>query len=223
MDWSREELDASVVAYIEMRNLERQGKKFSKKQFYKRLSETFGRSPSAFEYRMQNISHVYSKLGRQWVRGLAPARNVGANVAPIIEELIHQHEGNVAISLLPFEQRVEKLLSAEALPLPQGNLTPAKQLKETTTYVRDPYVVAWILKNSEGICESCDGPAPFTKPDGYFYLEVHHLRRLADGGSDTPANAVAVCPNCHRQLHYAADKETVLSNLYEKVSRLVRE
>ncbi|HHZ90859.1 TPA: HNH endonuclease [Candidatus Poribacteria bacterium] len=29
------------------------------------------------------------------------------------------------------------------------------------------------------------------------YLEIHHLRQLAAGGSDTIQNAVVVCPNCH--------------------------
>jgi 5-methylcytosine-specific restriction protein A len=31
---------------------------------------------------------------------------------------------------------------------------------------------------------------------------VHHLIRLADGGDDTVDNAVAACPNCHRQRHF---------------------
>jgi len=84
-------------------------------------------------------------------------------------------------------------------------------------------VVAWVLKNSNGICESCNKPAPFTKPDGDFYLEVHHLRRLADGGSDTVTNAVAACPNCHRRLHYADDRNEVLSTFYQEVSRLEKE
>jgi hypothetical protein len=34
MEWSREELSASVIAYIEMRDLELQGKKFTKKRVY---------------------------------------------------------------------------------------------------------------------------------------------------------------------------------------------
>jgi 5-methylcytosine-specific restriction protein A len=33
-------------------------------------------------------------------------------------------------------------------------------------------------------------------------LEVHHKIRLADGGFDTVENAIAVCPNCHRQCHH---------------------
>ena len=70
MGWSNEELSASVVAYIDMRNLEQKGEKFVKKRYYKDLSERFGRSTGAYERRMQNISHVYSLLGRQWVTGL---------------------------------------------------------------------------------------------------------------------------------------------------------
>ncbi|WP_444959398.1 HNH endonuclease [Microbulbifer sp. ZKSA002] len=38
--------------------------------------------------------------------------------------------------------------------------------------------------------------------EGEPFLEVHHLRRLADNGSVTITNAVALCPNCHREFHY---------------------
>jgi 5-methylcytosine-specific restriction protein A len=223
MEWSREELSASVVAYIEMRNFDLQGKKFVKKKIYEKLSEQFGRSPKAYEYRMQNISYVYSVLGRTWVSGLKPAKNVGANVLPVIEELISQHEGSVFVTQIEFEEQVSKLRRERNLPTPQGNATPSKQIKESTSFSRDPKVVAWILKNSNGICESCNEPAPFTKPDGDFYLEVHHLRRLADGGRDTVTNTVAVCPNCHRALHFSNDRETIKTTLYNSYPRLIRE
>ena len=64
-----------------------------------------------------------------------------------------------------------------------------------------------------GNCESCKKPAPFVKPGGDFYLEVHHLRRLVDGGSDTVTNAVAVCPNCHRELHYGNERDCIEKSL----------
>ena len=223
MEWSKEELSASVVAYIEMRDLELQGKKYTKKRVYERLSEQFGRSPKAFEYRMQNISYVYSVLGRQWISGLKPAKNVGAKVLPIIEELIGRHEENLPIPQIEFEEQVSKLRREKNLPTPQGNAVPNKQIRETTSFSRDPKVVAWVLKNSNGVCESCDELAPFTKPDGDFYLEVHHLQRLADNGTDTTSNAVAVCPNCHRRLHYANNRDEVLANLYQRIDRLVEE
>ncbi|HXU34436.1 MAG TPA: HNH endonuclease [Thermoanaerobaculia bacterium] len=33
-------------------------------------------------------------------------------------------------------------------------------------------------------------------------MEVHHRIRLAYGGEDTVENAVALCPNCHREAHH---------------------
>lgn len=33
------------------------------------------------------------------------------------------------------------------------------------------------------------------------FLEVHHVKWLAKGGSDTVNNVVALCPNCHRKMH----------------------
>lgn len=46
--------------------------------------------------------------------------------------------------------------------------------------------------------------APFLrKKDNSPYLEVHHIITLANGVDDTVENAIAVCPNCHRELHFA--------------------
>ncbi|RQU00661.1 hypothetical protein DF146_02160 [Burkholderia cenocepacia] len=42
-------------------------------------------------------------------------------------------------------------------------------------------------------------------------------------GSDTPTNAVAVCPNCHRQLHFSENARAYRETLYGKVAELVRE
>ena len=84
-------------------------------------------------------------------------------------------------------------------------------------------MVAWILNFANGICECCKKPAPFNKEDGTSFLEVHHLKRLADGGSDTTTNAIAVCPNCHRELHFGVNKENIKMKLYDSVNRLIPE
>ena len=39
---------------------------------------------------MQNISFVFSELGRGWLTGLKPAKNVGSNVFGKIDEIIDQ-------------------------------------------------------------------------------------------------------------------------------------
>lgn len=70
------------------------------------------------------------------------------------------------------------------------------------TFVRNPHVVAEVLRRANGTCERCRSEAPFDRADGTPYLEVHHIVRLADDGDDSVENAIALCPNCHRELHY---------------------
>ena len=98
---------------------------------------------------------------------------------------------------LPAEQRRQRLLSAPRMP---SQITVI-----STVFVRNADVVAEVLLRANGICESCGSPAPFRRAsDDSPYLEVHHRVRLSDGGEDTTDNALALCPNCHRQAHYGA-------------------
>jgi len=55
--------------------------------------------------------------------------------------------------------------------------------------------------------------APFKKTDGDPYLEVHHIKQLAKGGPDTAMNAVALCPNCHKEAHYGEKAEEIYVRL----------
>lgn len=80
-----------------------------------------------------------------------------------------------------------------------------------------------MLRQAAGKCECCQKTAPFVSASGDPYLEVHHVLQLADGGSDTISNAVVLCPNCHRELHYGADALQKVQEIYGLVERLVRE
>ena len=91
-NWSDAELEASVKSYLEMKDKELKGIKFTKVDYYRDLSKKFGRSEKSFEYRMQNISFVFSQLGREWVTGLKPAKNVGSHVFGKIDEIIDRIE-----------------------------------------------------------------------------------------------------------------------------------
>ena len=46
------------------------------------------------------------------------------------------------------------------------------------------------------------------------------MTRLADGGADVVTNAIAVCPNCHRALHYSTNRDELASGIIGKVRRL---
>jgi 5-methylcytosine-specific restriction enzyme A len=221
--WSKEELRGAVDAYVEMQRKERTGQPFTKKRYYEKLAAQFGRTEKAFEYRMQNISYVLSLIGRDWLTGLKPAKNVGANVAAEIETLLAQAEGKKAVPVVAFEIVVREEAKKKHLPKPTGNRSPKATISEVTQFQRDATVKAWVLQQANGKCESCEQPAPFNGADGLPYLEVHHVRQLADNGADTVTNAVALCPNCHRELHYGENSQALVVRLYERVSRLTRE
>lgn len=214
--WSEEELGAAVDAYIAMLAQQSKGQKLIKKHYYTALSERYGRTLKSYEYRMQNISYVYALQGREWVKGLAPARNVGANVLEKIEALMAIREERDFLESAAFDAEVARIASTPQAKLPRGNSTPTATQTTVTQFVRDPYVVAWALQQARGHCECCLAPAPFTREDGSAYLEVHHLQRLADGGPDTIDNVVAVCPNCHRRLHYGLDKKELSEALRKR-------
>ena len=101
---------------------------------------------------------------------------------------------------------------------PRGERGPWRDKREVTVIGRDPAVHRWTLHNADGRCELCGEPAPFTKPNGQPYLEVHHILRLAERGTDTPDNTVALCPNCHREAHLGTRAETIGQHLRELAS-----
>jgi len=71
-----------------------------------------------------------------------------------------------------------------------------------TYYQRSAYVKKYVLERANGFCEACGEPAPFARPDGTPYLEVHDTTRLSDSGLDDPRHVIACCPTCHRKVHY---------------------
>ena len=222
-NWTEIELEDSIRAYIEMQNKIANGKKVVKKDYYRKLSSKYSRTEKAFEYRMQNISHVLSLQGKDWVPGLTPATNVGANVAKQIEMILSRLENRPLDAKLIFESKVNDLLKRKSIDKPDGNKKPKHRETKVVEYDRDPNVKAWVLKNADGVCEYCQKEAPFMTRSGIPYLEVHHVRRLSDNGSDTMQNTVALCPNCHKEIHYGEQRQIIQERLYNTIDRLIKE
>ena len=87
--------------------------------------------------------------------------------------------------------------------LKESNKKPELIEVKSFQYKRNPDVIAEVLNRANGVCERCNNNAPFLrKKDNTPFLEVHHIVTLANGGDDTVENTIAVCPNCHRELHY---------------------
>ncbi|WP_309666584.1 HNH endonuclease [Tabrizicola sp.] len=117
-----------------------------------------------------------------------------------LEALIAEESSGLAsASALSPEERQARL--------PEPGHKPRKVTVTMQTFVRNQYVVAEVLFRANGHCEHCKEKALFDRlKDSTPYLEVHHKIRLVDDGDDTVANAIALCPNCHREVHHGVDR-----------------
>ena len=106
--WTDEELMDAVKAYLDMLYKQNNNISFVKKEYYKYLSAQYSRTEKSFEYRMQNISYVLLLMGRTWVRGLPPAKNVGPTNIKKIENFINELENKSNETYAYFESLVKE-------------------------------------------------------------------------------------------------------------------
>ena len=217
-----------MLAYLDMLRCELENIPYQKSKVNQTLREgaLASRTQSSVEFRMQNISATLYDLSIPHIVGYRPAVNVGSGVKSRIKAVLDMHGVSdfhvyipTAVSPL-LDERVTQLRQKPLGKPPLGQIRPTLVATVAHTYVRDPAVKRWVLQACNGHCEGCKAPAPFVGMDGYPYLEVHHVVPLSALGSDRISNAVALCPNYHRQCHFSADRDEFKLHLYEAVARL---
>lgn len=144
-----------------------------------------------------------------YLEGLRNSTNVERGLRAVHQSYMERLAGLAELESLSadFDEKVQVSLAdtatARAKRLAQAPKKPRIIYRVVREYDRNPDVVAEVLLRAKGRCERCSNPAPFVRRrDDTPYLEVHHIQQLAKGGDDTVTNAIALCPNCHRELHY---------------------
>jgi len=135
---------------------------------------------------------------KDWLEGKFLVKEVfnGQQLTLDTKTIDQTFEREIKISINDSKQRRQERLKI-------ANKKPICAIAQTKVFIRNVDVVVEVLHRANGICEYCEKPAPFMKDsDGQGFLEVHHIITLADNGDDTIENAVALCPNCHRQAHH---------------------
>ncbi|MHA1974866.1 MAG: HNH endonuclease [Candidatus Hodarchaeales archaeon] len=94
-----------------------------------------------------------------------------------------------------------------------------RQQQAHETYQRSKAIRDYAIRRANGTCEACGNKAPFITTQNRPYLEVHHIKRLTDGGPDHPEWVAAICPNCHREAHYSKDKKTFNKQLLNTIKQ----
>lgn len=108
------------------------------------------------------------------------------------------------------------------LPPPPDGTTGTRTVTSTVRN-RDREVRDFALNRAKGKCELC-GTSGFQLPDGRMFLETHHVISLAEHGTDSVSNVVALCPNHHREAHYGRNAKVLRTQLLKmlKVSNDVK-
>ena len=148
---------------------------------------------------------VHDRWMKRLGHGANPAKTeAGRNAPSSLAAYLAQEYATLATALARTPaDRAARLAAAD--PMPKSTTVTA------TVYLRNPDVVATVLVRAGNTCEGCAKPAPFLRlSNGSPYLEVHHKHRLADLGPDTVENAIALCPNCHREAHHGVEREKFL-------------
>lgn len=155
-----------------------------------------------------NFKRHFCRQGGSLQQPLSPA------VVDVLNELVRSSETtNYQAPMMlqdlevAFQDEVKKSKSRTSeerrLRLAKARKTPETKMVLVKTFTRNPDVVAEALHLADGFCGNCGKEAPFCRrSDGSMYLEVHHKVHLAQGGEDTLENSIALCPNCHRKMHY---------------------
>ena len=121
------------------------------------------------------------------------------------------------------EKEVNKLSSEDLASLIVNSTGESKVVKVITEqFTRDVKVKQYTLRRAKGVCDLCENPAPFVTNKNEAYLESHHVIPLAKKGKDSIVNTVALCPNCHKLMHYGKNGKQNLQKLKDKLKMYIK-
>jgi 5-methylcytosine-specific restriction endonuclease McrA len=233
-DWSRDEVVAAIWLYDQLQDQEIS--KIAGSQV-EQLAQKLGRAPSGVYNKLMNIRSIDphdarmgfdggSKIDQKTWGEFFDAATSALDKERLQKEYARLWSDEVVSDKLSDEVLTAEVKRLEAKPLnellseykncPKISL-PSRRSQSSVVFDRNPLVVALRKRLSGYQCEvpNCQSEK-FKTESGDFYVEVHHLVPLADGGADRLENTAALCPTHHRLLHHAADRDPVRAALVEK-------
>jgi len=76
-------------------------------------------------------------------------------------------------------------------------------------------------KIEKQIFQEANSMCPFCAENDVTTLEIHHIKAIADGGSDEPNNLILTCANCHSKItNGTITKEEVYQKKLDLISRI---
>ena len=160
-----------------------------------------------------NYRHAKDKSGKS-------RRAIIFHLVPLEEGLAPALSSHSEASQLPLNLQALDELRRKALASASDAVESSPRNAKRLYYERSEAIRTYVLKRAGAVCEACEKVAPFHRKDGSPYLEPHHTRRLSDGGPDHPRWVGAVCPNCHREIHYGVKGKPLNRRLEERLGAI---
>lgn len=192
--WTDDELAAAVEAYRQMEARLANGSGLEKARVYRELADRHGRTAKAWEYRMQNISHVLDQAGMPWLPGLLPASNVGARVEPKLAKLL----GLSSETLTSVSGPTRVLLEHEAkVAEATGSFSPTDEVDE-----RQRVLAAIVRRRGQpafrkALLDAYGGRCAMTACDAIDALEAAHIRPYSGQSSNHVSNGLLLRADIH--------------------------
>ena len=113
---------------------------------------------------------------------------------------------------------IAPLVTSQVVERAEFDKPTEQRVVQQAVYVRSPWVVASALLRADGSCEMprCE-EVLIIRDDGKPYLEVHHIDPLSNGGPDILSNVAALCPRCHRFLHFGQGRAAAAECLADAI------
>src|SRR6185437_10726004 len=188
--WTEDELAVAVEAYRQMEARLANGSALEKTRVYRELAARHGRTPKAWEYRMQNISHVLHQTGESWLPGLRPAANVGEKVEVLLAKLLAASG--------------EMLTSAGTLPKQEACIAEASGGSSATdeAHERQRVLAAITLRRGQpafrkALIEAYGGKCAMTGCDALDALEAAHIIPYRRAPSNAISNGLLLRADVH--------------------------
>lgn len=192
--WTEDELAAAVEAYRQMESRLANGSGLEKARVYRELAARHGRTSKAWEYRMQNISHVLDQAGKPWLPGLLPASNVGAKVELKLAKLLElSAEALTSVSEPTRELLEQEARAAEA----SGKFSPTDEVDE-----RERVLAAIVRRRGQplfrqALLDAYDGRCAMTGCNVVDALEAAHIQPYSGLKSNDVRNGLLLRADVH--------------------------
>lgn len=192
--WTEDELAAAIEAYRQMEARLASGSTLEKARVYRELAARHGRTSKAWEYRMQNISHVLDQAGKPWLPGLLPASNVGAKVEPKLAKLLGLSGETLTSVSGPTRGLLEQeAKAAEAI----GSFSPADEVDE-----RQRVLAAIVRRRGQpafrkALLDAYDGRCAMTGCNVVDALEAAHIQPYSGLKSNDVRNGLLLRADVH--------------------------